>query len=398
MDPSAYPPQFLAQDRSWEIRNAALAMGILETLFVFLFFLSRHIQKTANGLEIWIMLPAYLFCITHCIMIYCKHAPTEPIVKAVDETDQEKRQLTSLVFIHDAGMGRHVVAVTTNQLILWLKLEVVEEYLYIISVTLPKLCILALYLRIFTTKSYRWAAYGIAGVLILNLITNIILSSLLCQPYAFNWDKTILGGSCIDLIAVYRWVSIPNLVTDMAILALPLPIIWRLHTNRRQKIGLTITFLTGSLGIITAIVRLVSFFDTDLFADPTYNSVTTMTWTLVEPGVYLIASCLPSLRSLSKYFKDAKLSAMYSRLLGYGSRFSSRRSTRDVSLLGDKADMSSSTTGSRARYIPLGEVKQPSHNVNAGLKAGITTSHEFKVDYSRGINREDVEGHAERRG
>ena len=50
MDPSAYPPEYLAQDRSWETRNAAFASGILETLFVFLFFLSRY-GKASNVLN-----------------------------------------------------------------------------------------------------------------------------------------------------------------------------------------------------------------------------------------------------------------------------------------------------------------------------------------------------------
>ncbi|MCJ1252191.1 hypothetical protein MMC30_009431 [Trapelia coarctata] len=103
-------------------------------------------------------------------------------------------------------------------------------------------------------------------------------------------------------------------------LVLPLPVIWHLHTNINQKIGLTITFLTGSVGMITAIVRLVSFFGTDPFEDLTYG-VIDITWSFVEPGVYLIASCLPSLRPLFKYvFRDVKLGAVYIRFPGYNSK------------------------------------------------------------------------------
>lgn len=51
-------------------------------------------------------------------------------------------------------------------------------------------------------------------------------------------------------------------------------------------------------GIVTSILRLTTFFTVDLFADPTYNVVQTMTWTCAEPGVYFIAACLPSLRPL----------------------------------------------------------------------------------------------------
>lgn len=68
--------------------------------------------------------------------------------------------------------------------------------------------------------------------------------------------------------------------------------------------------------MVTGIIRLVYFFQIDMFADVTFHSVGTMTWTLVEPGVYLIAATLPSLRPLVKYFfKDVKLERLYKKLL-----------------------------------------------------------------------------------
>lgn len=68
--------------------------------------------------------------------------------------------------------------------------------------------------------------------------------------------------------------------------------------------------------MITGIVRLVYFFRTDLFADVTFQTVVPMTWTLVEPGVYLIAATLPSLRPLVRYlFQDIRLETYYSNLL-----------------------------------------------------------------------------------
>jgi hypothetical protein len=48
---------------------------------------------------------------------------------------------------------------------------------------------------------------------------------------------------------IYTWFSIPNLVTDVAMLALPLPAIWTLKMSRGQKVGLTLTFLTGSMQV-----------------------------------------------------------------------------------------------------------------------------------------------------
>lgn len=47
--------------------------------------------------------------------------------------------------------------------------------------------------------------------------------------------------------AFVRWSTLPNILTDVIMLILPLPSIWNLQLRTPLKIGLTITFLTGSL-------------------------------------------------------------------------------------------------------------------------------------------------------
>ena len=136
---------------------------------------------------------------------------------------------------------------TPSELEIWLKLIKAEEFLYLFSATVPKLAILCLYLRIFNTRTYLYMAYTIAMVMMVNYFIDVILALVMCKPLAFSWNKSIPGGKCGDILGAYRWISIPNLVTDLAILILPLPVIWNLQTKLSQKIGLTLTFLTGSV-------------------------------------------------------------------------------------------------------------------------------------------------------
>ena len=51
-------------------------------------------------------------------------------------------------------------------------------------------------------------------------------------------------------------------------------------------------------GLATSILRFDSFFKGNAFSDGTWSSVNLMTWSLVEPDVYLIAACLPTYRPL----------------------------------------------------------------------------------------------------
>ena len=129
----------------------------------------------------------------------------------------------------------------------WAKILLADTTLYFIGVVPSKLAILALYRRLFTLKPYLIAVYVLAGLIVAASVANIITTLLQCQPIAFNWDKTIEGGHCIDINSFFRWCSIPNIVTDMAMLILPMPVIWQLHTSKNVKIGLTLTFLTGAM-------------------------------------------------------------------------------------------------------------------------------------------------------
>ena len=111
----------------------------------------------------------------------------------------------------------------------------------------PRFSILFFYLRIFPVRSFRIGVY-ILIFLIAGLCISITMAATFqCSPVAYAWNKTIKGGTCFDQVAYLRWQTLPNVLVDVAMLVLPLPMIWRLNTSHGQKIGLTLTFLTGSV-------------------------------------------------------------------------------------------------------------------------------------------------------
>jgi len=149
-----------------------------------------------------------------------------------------------------AGVGRHedvLLAFNPVAVINWAKCGYAVETLYCTAVVFPKLSILGFYLRIFTTKPYRMTVYVVAGILVANGIAGVITSLSSCQPFAARWDLTILGSHCIDTLQYWRYISLANILTDVVMLGLPLPVVWRLHVSKAQKYGLTIVFLTGSM-------------------------------------------------------------------------------------------------------------------------------------------------------
>lgn len=149
------------------------------------------------------------------------------------------------MYVQHGGAGRHVAALDPTVIVRWQKLTFALNIIYTLSVCFPKLAILALYKRIFSTRAYRYITYAIGGIVILNCVAGPISSLIMCRPIAYNWDKSIPNGHCGDIVVSYRYYSVPNIFTDVCILVLPLYGVWHLHMNRIHKIGLTITFLLG---------------------------------------------------------------------------------------------------------------------------------------------------------
>lgn len=92
---------------------------------------------------------------------------------------------------------------------------------------LAKYSILLFYSRIFKEKRFEIALrVTFAAVTIWFLAIEIsVLAE--CVPVSALWDPT-QPGTCIDLAAFYQGSGIPNVLLNLLILVLPLPMIWTL--------------------------------------------------------------------------------------------------------------------------------------------------------------------------
>lgn len=149
-----------------------------------------------------------------------------------------------------AGVGRHldvILATDPQVFVVWAKCTFALETLYCVSVAFPKLSILAMYLRIFNKRPYRVISYLIGAVIIAAAIAGVITSLASCRPLSARWDITKLESHCINLVAFWQGMSVPNIATDLVMLVLPMPPIWQLHLPKSQKIALTGVLILGSL-------------------------------------------------------------------------------------------------------------------------------------------------------
>jgi hypothetical protein len=123
----------------------------------------------------------------------------------------------------------------------------IYELLYVLAVGTTKLSILTFYLRVFVQRYIRWGAKIGIGLILAGELGMILQPFLMCKPWQYIYDKTIKGAVCGDhhasLIAMGVWA----MVTDLAVLLLPLPSLWALQMNPKKKMALVVVFSIGLL-------------------------------------------------------------------------------------------------------------------------------------------------------
>jgi hypothetical protein len=118
--------------------------------------------------------------------------------------------------------------------------------LYCAMLAFAKASLLCFYYRM---SQIRWVRITSAylGIIITAYSIALILSlSFACNPIKKAWDVTVTEGTCINRPAVYVLLAVLNIATDVILLVIPIPMVWRLQMPVAQKIGVVVVFLIGS--------------------------------------------------------------------------------------------------------------------------------------------------------
>lgn len=172
----------------------------------------------------------------------------------------------------------------------------------------------------------------------------VLIGFLICRPVEKNWDPTA-PGVCGDRISGYTAVSVVNVVVDILMLVLPLPMVFNLQVKQGYKIGLFSVFGIGIVTIIFSVIRLKSLNSID-FDDFSWTVVPVMTWTAAENAILIMVASSALLRPV--------FDKMFGRLLSLASR--NRLETGDQDPYGQNS-RSGLGLGSRKRkeFIPVND-------------------------------------------
>ncbi|MCJ1269635.1 hypothetical protein MMC22_009527 [Lobaria immixta] len=209
------------------------------------------------------------------------------------------------------GFGKYVENESLEAIQNWYKAFYATENLYTPTIAMVKLSILLLYVRVFPGVQFRRFVYGMGTVVALWWVACQCITVFECTPIHFFWTETPTTGHCVNVRTYFIGQAIPNIITDLLIMALPLPPIWKLNLPRRQKFALSGIFLLGCFVTFASIYRIVILSNVPADNNNPVNAIlvddpagshylSAAIWTLIEPHMAIICTCLPMLRRLFK--------------------------------------------------------------------------------------------------
>lgn len=155
-----------------------------------------------------------------------------------------------IAFVNYAGVGYHFATIllrAPTKPLLLLKISYIFAVINCFSVMFPKLAMLCFFLRIFIERWHRVACYILMGVLFATAIATLAANLAQCIPLKVLWGTTEAAEKCINQQLLWALSSLPNIITDLIMLALPVPVIWKIQLSWKDKVGLMLTFGTGSM-------------------------------------------------------------------------------------------------------------------------------------------------------
>ncbi|PSR80805.1 hypothetical protein BD289DRAFT_340599, partial [Coniella lustricola] len=193
--------------------------------------------------------------------------------------------------------GRHAATLPHKDVVGFQKSFLAVQELYFLNAVLTKTALLMLYHRVFGVSRKFSFALCVAEVLVVSyFLVCVVLSIVGCQPVSYFWDKTG-QGKCFNEVMFFRANGIANMLLDVMVLTLPLPMVWRLNLALRQKLAVTGIFLLGSFTCVVSVFRIVAFEKSNQ-ADPTYTTINTAMWSSIEQSLGIMCTCLPTLRPI----------------------------------------------------------------------------------------------------
>lgn len=121
-----------------------------------------------------------------------------------------------------------------------------SSYVYLVTLFGYKLTILLLYLRLFgVNNKFKYCTWAVTAFVFGYLCSNVLTQIFGCIPIELSWKN--VAGHCIDRPKAGFAYGSMNIISDLFIFILPMPMVWRLRLCWKGKLGVMLVFMGGGM-------------------------------------------------------------------------------------------------------------------------------------------------------
>ncbi|PWI69102.1 hypothetical protein PCL_01487 [Purpureocillium lilacinum] len=192
------------------------------------------------------------------------------------------------------GVGYHDSTVGPEAVINISRWLLITEIIYVWNLCWTKLSLLFMYYRIFHFPMFKRLVIGVGAFVVTWAICVSFLFTFICVPVEKLW-RPELPGHCVSELGVWLANASSTIFSDIVILLLPIPQIWRLQLKRTEKVGLTFVFSLGFFAVFASSYRTWVLFNYSKH-DVSYTLAPLLAWSDIEMSAGIISACLPTMR------------------------------------------------------------------------------------------------------
>ncbi|KAH7324514.1 major facilitator superfamily domain-containing protein [Stachybotrys elegans] len=215
------------------------------------------------------------------------------------------------------GLGRYDTDISPENWPTLRRCEYVFSILYNPALMATKTSVLIFYLRLAKNTQVVLRYTSWATLIVVNLAGTVLtfMNIFQCRPVQSAWEAGPFDRTrCIPLLTEFICAAPVNIITDLAILAMPIPVLTGMRLPIRQKIILVFTFSLGVMVTVLDVVRIfylqqaITHVPTGSSTDPesrfggqadfAWNASLSFMWSAVEVNVGMICACIPTLKPL----------------------------------------------------------------------------------------------------
>ncbi|KAF3071140.1 MFS transporter, FHS family, L-fucose permease [Daldinia childiae] len=246
-----------------------------------------------------------------------------------------------LVAAVDGQLGQHQSTTPDGQPILddprfviYEKCKLAVNILSTVGLGLVKSSILVFYMNIFFGRPFEIASKVVLCLVIGWTVSFFFANLFTCYPIT-PFIEFFYHNDCVDGLALWYAMAISDIIIDVIILIMPIPMVLKLHLPWTQKLGVLAMFLLGTIVCAFSLTRALIYVHVGESLEHHYNDETYYTspvffWAVIELSTAILSACLPTYRPIwlllrGRPIRPRNRSSYYARNHGSSGLGSSKR-------------------------------------------------------------------------